>query len=142
MLSAPGLAWQACLKKTWVKLELLADYDMLLMVEKGIRGGIGQALHRYVKTKDKYMNNYNKKIDSWYIENLDANSLYRWAMSEKLPINGFKWVKNLSKLNENFIKSYDENSDKGYFLDVEVEYPKTLFNSHKDLPFLPERKKF
>ena len=49
---------------------------------------------------------------------------------------------NLSKLNENFIKSYDENSDKGYFLDVEVEYPKTLFNSHKDLPFLPERKKF
>ena len=115
---------------------------MLLMVEKGIRGGIGQALHRYVKTKDKYMNNYNKKIDSSYIENLDANSLYRWAMSEKLPINGFKWVKNLSKLNENFIKSYDENSDKGYFLDVEVEYPKTLFNSHKDLPFLPERKKF
>ena len=88
------------------------------------------------------MNNYNKKIDSSYIENLDANSLYRWAMSEKLPINGFKWVKNLSKLNENFIKSYDENSDKGYFLDVEVEYPKTLFNSHKDLPFLPERKKF
>ena len=88
------------------------------------------------------MNNYNKKIDSSYIENLDANSLYRWAMSEKLPINGFKWVKNLSKRNENFIKSYDENSDKGYFLDVEVEYPKTLFNSHKDLPFLPERKKF
>ena len=71
---------------------------MLLMVEKGIRGGIGQALHRYVKTKDKYMNNYNKKIDSSYIENLDANSLYRWAMSEKLPINGFKWVKTYQNL--------------------------------------------
>ena len=64
MLSAPGLAWQACLKNIWVKLELLAAYDMLLMFEKGIRGGIGQALHRYVKTNDKYMNNYNGKIDS------------------------------------------------------------------------------
>ena len=62
-------------------------------------------------------------------------------MSQKLPVNGFEWVKNLSKFNEDFIKNYDENSDKGYFLEVDVEYPKTLFNSHKDLPFLPERKK-
>ena len=61
-------------------------------------------------------------------------------MSEKLPINGFKWVKNLSKFNEDFIKKY-ENGDKGYFLEVDVEYQKTLFNSHKDLPFLPKRKK-
>ena len=59
----------------------------------------------------------------------------------KIPINGFKWVKNLSKLNEDFIKKYDENSDKGYFLEVDIEYPKTLFNSQKDLSFLPERKK-
>ena len=59
----------------------------------------------------------------------------------KLPVNGFKWVKNLSKFNEDFIKEYNKNSDKGYFLEVDVEYPKTLFNSHKDLPFLPERKK-
>ena len=62
-------------------------------------------------------------------------------MSQKLPVNGFEWVKNLSKFNEDFIKNYDENSDKGYFLEVDVEYPKTLFNSHKDLPFLPKRKK-
>ena len=62
-------------------------------------------------------------------------------MSQKLPVNGFEWVKNLSKFNEDFIKNYDENSDKGYFLEVDVEYPKTLFNSHKDLPFLPETKK-
>ena len=62
-------------------------------------------------------------------------------MSQKLPVNGFEWVKNLSKFNEDFIKNYDENSDKRYFLEVDVEYPKTLFNSHKDLPFLPKRKR-
>ena len=62
-------------------------------------------------------------------------------MSQKLPINGFKWVKKLSKFNERFVKSCNENSDKGYFLEVDVEYPKILFNSHKDLPFLPEREK-
>ena len=62
-------------------------------------------------------------------------------MSQKLSVNGFKWVKNLSKFNEDFIENYDENSDKGYFLEVDVEYPKTLFSSHKDLPSLSKRKK-
>ena len=142
-VSAPGLAWQACLKKTEVKLELITDYDMLLMIEKGIRCGICQATHRYAKANNKYMKNYDKNIESSYIEYLDANNLYGWAMSQKLPVNGFKWVKQkkLSKFNEDFIKKYDEDSNTGYFFEVDVEYPKTLFNSHKDLPFLPERKK-
>ena len=72
---------------------------------------------------------------------LDANDLYRWAMSQKLPVNGLKWVKDSSKFNDSFMKNYDKNSDKGYFLEVDVEYPKKLFNLHRDLPFLPERKK-
>ena len=92
-VSAPGLAWQACLKKTGVKLELITDYDMILMIEKGIRGGICQATHRYAKANNKYMKNYDKNIESSYIEYLDANNLYGWAMSQKLPVNGFKWVK-------------------------------------------------
>ena len=71
---------------------------------------------------------------------LDANNLYRWTVSQKLPVNGFKWVKNLSKFNEIFIIKYDENIDKGYFLQVDVDYPKKLFDLHKVLPFLPERK--
>ena len=142
-LSAQGLAWQSCLKKTKVKLELLTDIDMLLMVEKGTRGGICQATHRYAKANNKYMKNYNKNIESSYIEYLDANNLYGWAMSQKLPVNDFKWVKQeeLSKFNEDFIKNYDENGNIGYFLEVDIDYLKELFNLHKDLPFLPERKK-
>ena len=139
-VSAPGLAWQACLKKTEVKLELITDYDMLLMIEKGIRDGICQAIHRYAKANNKYLKNYDKNIES-YLKYLDGNNLYGWAMSQKLPVNGFKWVKNLSKFNEDFMKKYDENSNTVYFLESVIEYPKTLFNSHKELPFLPERKK-
>ena len=133
-VSAPGLAWQACLKKTGVKLELLTDYDMILMIEKDIRGGICQALHRYAKANNKYMKNYDKNTESSYIEHLDANSLHGSAMSQKLPVNGFKWViqKKLSKFNEDFIKNYDKNSNKGYFLQVDIVYPKELFNLHKD----------
>ena len=97
-MSAPGLAWQACLKKTKVELGLLTNIDMLSMVEKGIRGGICQAIHRHAKANNKYMKNYNKDISS-YLMYLDANNLYGWAMSQKLPTNGLKWVENLSKFN-------------------------------------------
>ena len=89
-LSLPGIAWQACLKKTNIELELLTDYDMLLMVEEGIRGGIYHSIHRYAKTNNKYMKNYNNNEESSYIQYLDANNLYGWAMSKKLPVNGFK----------------------------------------------------
>ena len=84
----------------------LADYDMILMTEKGIRGGICQASHRHAEANNPYMKNYNKNIESSYLEYLDANNLYGWAMSQKLPVNDFKWVKKeeLSKFNEDFIK--------------------------------------
>ena len=101
-VSAPGLAWQAFLKKAEVKLELLTDYDMILTIQKRIRGGICQATPRYAKANNKYMKNYNKNIESSFTEYLDANNLYGWAMSKKLPVNGFKWVKQeeLSNFNE------------------------------------------
>ena len=94
-LSLPRLAWQACLKKTNVKLELLTDYDLLLMVEEGISGGICHAIHRHAKANNKYMKNYDKNKKSSYIQYLDANNLYGWAMSQNLPVSGFKWIKNV-----------------------------------------------
>ena len=142
IVSASRLAWQACLKKIEVKLQLLIDYDILLMIEKGIRGGICQATHRYAKANNQYMKNYDKNNESSYIEYLDANNLYGRAIPQKLPAKGFKWVKNkkLSELNEGFIKKYDDDNSTGYFLEVDIDYPKELFNFHKDLPFLPKRK--
>ena len=128
------------LKKTNVNLELLTDVDMLLMIESGIRGGMCQSIHRYAKANNKYMNNYDKNIKSSYLMYLDANNLFGWAMSKKLPLHGFKWENDLSRFNENFIKTYNGNSGVVYFLEVDIEYPKQLWSLHKDLPFLPERK--
>ena len=138
-LSLPELTWQACLKKTNVKLELLTDYEMLLMVEEGIR--ICHSIHRHAKANNKYMENYNENKEPSYIQYLDANNLYGWAMSQKLPVNNFKWVEDISRINEEFIKNYNENSNKGYTLEVDVKYPKKLHNLHSDLPFLPKRMK-
>ena len=137
-LSALGLAWQACLKKT--KVELLTNTDMLLMVEKGIRGRICQAIYRQAKANNKYVKNYNKDISS-YLMYLDANNLYGWAMSQKLPVNGFEWVKNLSQLHESFIRNYDENSDIGYFLEVDIDYLEKYLIFIKIYHFYLEEKK-
>ena len=92
-LFALGLAWQACLKKTEIKLELTTDPDMLLMVEEGIRGGMCHAIHRRAKANNKYMKNYDEDEDSLYIQYLDASNLYGYAMSQKLPVDGFKRIK-------------------------------------------------
>ena len=140
-LSLPGLARQACLKKTNAKLELLTDYDILLMVEEGIRGGICHSIQRYAKVNNKYMKNYNENEKYSYIQYLDANNLYGWAMSQKLPVNDFKWIEDTSEINEEFIKNYDENNNKGYILEVDVKYPRKLHDIHSDLPFLPKRMK-
>ena len=84
------------------------------------------------------MKNYDKNIGPSYIMYLDANNLYGWLISQKLPVNGFKWEDDLSRFNEDFIKNYNENSDIWYFLEVDIEYTKKLFSSHKDLPYLKE----
>ena len=138
-LSAPGLAWSICLRMTGVKLELLTDIDMLLMIEKGIRGGICHAIHRHAKANNKYTKN-NENTESSYLKYLDANNLYEWAMSKRLPVNCFKQIKNVSKFDEDFTKIYNDDNNKGHILEVDVEYPKNLHDLHSDLPFLPKRK--
>ena len=109
---------------TRVELELLTDIDMILLFEKGIRGGISQAIQRYASANNKYMPNYNSKLLSTYLLYVDANNLYGWAMSEKLPINNFKWCNALEMFTSDFIKNYEEDSDTGYLLEVDIDYPK------------------
>ena len=138
-VSLPGLAWRACLKKTNVELELLANYDMVLMVKEGIRGGICHAMQRYAKANNKYMKDYDRKKKSSYIQYLDANNLYGKSMTEKLPVRGFRWMDDISKIDKDFVKDYDKNNNKGYILDVDIDYPSKLKNLHSDLPFLPKR---
>ena len=85
------------------------------------------------------MENYDKNKESSYTQYLDANNLYGWPMSQKLPVNNFKWVEDMSRTNEEFVKNYNENSSKGYILEVDVKYPKKVHDLHSDLPFLPKR---
>ena len=89
---------------------------------------------------NKYIQNYNENEESSFLQYLDANSLYAWAMRQKLPVKNFNWCKDLRYINQKFMKNYDEDScEKGYILEVDVEYPKKLQDKHSDLPFLPEK---
>ena len=91
--ASPGLAWKACLKCTGIKFELLTDPDMLLMFERGIRGGITQAVSKYASVNNKYMEDkFDPNEDTTYLQCLDTNNLYGWEMSQPLPTGGFKWV--------------------------------------------------
>ena len=137
--TAPGLAWKACLKKTGIRLELLLDPDMLLMFECGIRGGITQSVHRWAAANNPYMDEYDSSKPTKYLQYLDANNLYGWAMSQSLPTGGFRWVK--CDGNPNAIVEKLVNSDLGYLLEVDVSYPKELHDYHNDLPFMRAKMK-
>ena len=138
-LSASGLAWQTCLKKTGVKLELINNSDMLLMIEEAIRGGTCHSVYRHAKANNKYVKDYDENEELSFLIYSDYNNLYGKAISEKLPVDGFEWVEDLSVIDENFIKNYDEDSNVGYFIKADIEYPKELHTMHSDLLFLPEK---
>ena len=97
-LSAPGLAWRACLKKVGVKIELITDVDMLLIIEKGIKGGTCHSVYRHAKANNTYSKIYDKNNESSYIIYMDANNSYGYTMSKKLPVDGFEWVEHLSTM--------------------------------------------
>ena len=109
---------------------------MLLMFERGIRGGITQAVHCYTSANNKYMGDqYDPSQESSYLEYLDANNLYGWAMSQLLPTGRFRWV----DVKPDEIRKLAKREDKSYLLEVDVSYPKELHDSHNDLPFMCER---
>ena len=141
-LSALGLAWEAVFKKTKVKLELLTDIDMLLTAENSIREETCHAIHLCTKVNNKYMRDYDKDKELSYLQYWDVNNLYGWAMSQKLQVNKFEWIKDTSQFNEDFIKNYNEERGERYFLEVDIQHSKKVHKLHNDLPFLPERMKF
>ena len=136
--TSPGLSWDAMLKMTNIKLELMTDIDMFQFIEKGMRGGISYIANRYGKANNKYMSEYDEKEPSKYIMYLDANNLYGWAMSQYLPTGGFKWLteKQINKIN---LAQYNEDSNKGLLIEVDLEYPKELHDLHNDYPVAAER---
>ena len=127
--TAPGLAWDACLKETQVELELLHDQDMLLMVEKGVRGGVSMISTRYGKANNKYMEEYDSDKPSTYIQYLDANNLYGWAMSCKLPTDGFRWMSPSELEHWMYLTC---------IVEVDLEYPIKLHDLHNDYPLAPD----
>ncbi|XP_072023059.1 uncharacterized protein [Amphiura filiformis] len=129
--TAPGLSYDAMLKTTGVRLELLTDYDMILFFEKNKKGGVCLIPTRYAKADNKYMgDDYDPSKPSKYIEYVDNNNLYGWAMSQKLPVGGFEWM--TSKELDNWRKI-------PCTLEVNLEYPKELHDLHNDFPLAPER---
>ncbi|XP_065650459.1 uncharacterized protein LOC136078605 [Hydra vulgaris] len=130
--TSPGLAWDAALRKTKVELELLSDYDMILLIQKGIRGGISTISNRLGKSNNKYMDNYDETKPSKFIQYLDANNLYGWAMSKPLPTHGFNWM------DEDELENWKSVP---CILEVDLDYPDHLHDEHNDYPLAPERVK-
>src|SRR5437870_7008750 len=132
--SAPGLAWDACLKMTNISLELISDIDKYLFIEKGLRGGVSIIKHRKATANNKNMKSYDEKKSSKHIAYFDANNLYGWAMVQSMPFGGFKWIES-----EDFkLENVETNSKKGHILEVDLEYPKELHDVHNEYPYCPE----
>lgn len=138
--TSPGLSWDAMLKMTNIKLELMTDIDMFQFIEKGLPGGISYIANRYSKANNKYMKEYYENKPSKYIMYLDANNLYGWAMSQYLPTGGFKWMTQKQIDNIDLAKC-KEDSKNGLILEVDLKYPQDLHNFHNDYPLAPEKVK-
>ena len=138
-VSAPSLAFEAMLKMTKVKIELLTDIDMILMTEKAIRGSLTQAVRKHGIANNKYLFTYDKTKKSVFLQYLDAKNLSGYAMNQNLLLDGYKWA-HISILTDDFVKNYDVNGDKEYLLEADVEYPIEICIAHEDLRFLSKGK--
>ena len=138
--TAPGFSWDSMLKYTGVELDLLDDPDMYLMVESGIRGGVSMITKKFAEANNPYLDDYDPSKPVNYLMYLDANNLYGWAMSQKLPEKEFDW------LTEQQLQTFDvtqipDDAETGYILEVDLEYPAEIHNLHSDLPVAPEQRK-
>ena len=138
--SSPGLSWDAMLKMTKIKLELITDIDMFQFIEKGLRGGTSYIENRFSEANNKYMENFDENKPSKYIMYLDANNLYGWAMSQYLPTGNFKWLTK-EQIKKTNLANYSEEHDEGLLLEVDLDYPQELHDLHNDYPLAPEKLK-
>ena len=134
----PELAWDSMLKMTEIELELMSDVDMLLFIEKGIRGSISYIAKRYSKVNNKYMKDYDNTKETIYIMYFDASNLYGSAMSEYLPYGGFEWMTE-EEINNFDLSSIRKDSLEGYILEVDLEYPIELHDYFDDYSPAPEK---
>ena len=136
--TSPGLSWQAMLKKTQVKLELLTDIDQHLFIEEGIRGGVAMISKKHGRANNPYVEDYDKHAPAKYILYLDANNLYGHAMSMPLPDRNFQFLPDdeIEKLD---ILNVPDDSDIGYICEVDLEYPAEIHDLHNDYPLAKER---
>ena len=137
--SLPGLSYDAMLKMTGVKLDLITDIEMQTMIEDNIRGGISTINHRHFTANNEYLNDYDPQIPSSYIMYVDANNLYGKGMSEKLPTGNFRWLSQ-QELQAFNIVEMDPNGETCYILEVDLKYPKELHDIHNDYPLAVECK--
>ena len=137
-VSSPGLSWDAMLKFTDVSLDLISDIEQYQMIEKGMRGGVSYISHRFARANNPEIPEYDEEKATSYIMYLDANNLYGWAMSQPLPVGGFRFLKK-SKVKKFDIHSVTDDSRKGYFLEVDLDVPKGLHNVLDDYPPCPEK---
>ena len=135
-LTLPGYSWDALLKSTGVSLELITDPDMYLFIEKGLRGGISMVSHRHAIANNPQMENYNPEQPTSFLQYLDSNNLYGWAMSQAMPTRNFDWVEFTEKLLET-----PADATNGYILEVDLAYPHELHPAHNDYPLAPEKLK-
>ncbi|XP_077260546.1 uncharacterized protein LOC143896520 [Temnothorax americanus] len=134
----PGYTWNAMLRYTGVRFELLTDIDMVLFVERGIRGGLSQCSLRYARANNRHVPTYDSSQPDTYLVYYNVNNLYGWAMYESLPYANFQWLDDP----ENFdVTTVPPNGDVGYILEVDLEYPGDLHDAHADLPLCPTRDK-
>ena len=135
--TSPGLSWDALLKKTGVKLELLTDLDKHRFIERGMRGGISMVSKRYARANNPYVEGHDPSKPATYITYLDASNPYGWAMSKPLPKSDFKW-KRIMPTYEQIMKK-KENAKTGWILEVDLEYPPDLHEVHNSYPLAPEK---
>ena len=126
------------LKMTKLELEKISDSEKHIFIERNMKGGISCASKRHSKANNKYCQDYDKTKPEKQIVYVDMNNLYGKAMSQYLPYGSFKWVKVNNKV-VNRILNRSADSSYGYFLEVDLDYPEELHDSHKDFPMAPEK---